>query len=226
MGNNICRVIAGVNVSAESMERFAALLRQEFKQPAILYQRDLRGRSVRDKRLVAARDANLRLLDIDAEITAELLARTALASMGDGNFLIRIADDEGSDVTYPAVDVLAHLYPGANLGWVLEADERPIPWNTKPFFLCPGNPPNWNSGVPVMAALLHVAQPGMQRLCPICRFVYCSNGKRGQCPSCGFVAYPFCGSGEAKQFAAVRLDAFAWGRCPPVSQTARVYASG
>jgi hypothetical protein len=214
MGNNICRVILGRAAPSDAAERFAGLLRGEVRRPTVIYRRDLRCRRVRDPRLVAARNADLRLLDIDPVTPPELLARVAAPAIGEGNFAIRVADDEDMETTLPAADALARLYQGVDLEWVLEPEDRPIPWNNEPFFLFPGNPPHWGLKVPLMAALLQIACPGQKRPCPLCRTEYTSRGDHGQCPSCGFVVQPFRTATEAKNRVQVLLDAFAWGRCP------------
>jgi hypothetical protein len=213
MGNGICRIILAADISLDLPAQFADSLRSEVHRPTSLYCRNLHGKSVRKPHLLAARDAGLCLIDVDPVIDPALLARVAAATFGENRFVVRTADDEGLDITWPSADVLARLYPGIDLAWALEPDETPIPWNTDPFYLFPGNPPHWSLKVPVMASLLRVVN-SLQRPCPMCQTVYSSKGERGQCPSCGFVAWPFRSAREATEIVSVPLDAYAWGRCP------------
>lgn len=214
MGNTICRVILSKDASSDVALRFGSVLRAEVQCPTMLYLRDLRGKRIRDPRLVAARDAEFRLMDLEPTTRPDVLVRTADATIGEGRFVVRVADDEVADRTLPDVDALERFYPGVELRWALEPDERPIPWNNDSFFLVPGNPSHWGLKVPLMAALLEAATPGSERPCPMCRTRYTSQGDRGQCPSCGFVAQPFRTLEEAIRRTRVPLDAFAWGRCP------------
>ena len=214
MGNSICRLILAKGTTSDAVAFFASVMRAKVKQPTSLYLRDLRGRQVRDLRLVAARDAELRILDISPATPPDTLAAIAASTFGQGRFIVRVADDEDEDATIPASTTLAQLYPGVNLDWVLMAEDRPFPWNSEPFFVCPGNPANWSLKIPLMATLLLVASPGQVRPCPGCRTPYTSKGDRGQCPSCGFVAWSFRTVSEARSIRGCPLDAFAWGRCP------------
>ena len=65
MNNSLCRLVLGREVPVSAVMSFALSLRSEIKRPTSLYLRDFSGRSVRDPRLVAARDANLRVIDVE-----------------------------------------------------------------------------------------------------------------------------------------------------------------
>ena len=132
---------------------------------------------------------------------------------------MRVTDDEGADAAIQEANGLSRLFPDIELGWVLEPEDRPIPWNIDPFYLRPGNPTHWSLKVPIMANLLNVAVPGQMRPCPMCHTQYTSNGERGQCSACGFIATPFRTRTEAKTISPVPLDAFGWGRCPRCRQS-------
>jgi hypothetical protein len=214
MGNSLCRVILGKQVPDEAVEALALLLRATLTRPSTLHLRDLAGRRVRNPGLLAARDAGLRLVDLDPGWPKGKLLPALGTALGADRFVLRVVDDEDRDVIEPHKDRLAELYPGLDLEWALEPEEQPVPWNRRAFFVCPHNPPQWGTHVPVMATLLSVATPGQSRPCPACRTVYTSRGERGQCPACGFVAYPFKAREEMTRQLPVPLDAFGWGRCP------------
>jgi hypothetical protein len=213
MGNNICRLILARDVDSAAAAAFAHAIRHCVKRPTSLYLRDLRGKSVRKGHLVAARDAGVRILDASQSLPADTLETAATATFGLGRFIVRIADDEDTDITLPNLAALEALYPGLDLNWLLEPEENPIPWDSEPFHIFPGNPESWGLKVPLVAAFLAPAMPGLPRPCPMCRFTYSTKGDRGQCPSCGFVAMPFRSLIEAKTIQKAHLDAWAFGNC-------------
>ncbi len=219
MGNSVCRLVLSREVPGSAVTDFARLLRSKVLRPTSLYLRDLSGRHIRDARLVAARDASVRIIDVEPITSVPLLQEAAELTLGQGRFVIRVADDEETDITVPNESAITNIFPGARLSWLLAPDERPIPWNVETYYLFPGNASNWSLQVPIMASLMHISTPSQTRSCPMCRTLYSSKGERGQCPACGFVATPFRTRHDAMTISPTPLDAFGWGRCSRCSGT-------
>src|SRR5688500_17662323 len=99
MGNSLCRIILGRDVDPSAVLTFAEPLRAKLTRPTKLHVRDLSGRSVRIPSLVAARDAGVRVVDIEPETVASTVEMISNQTIGSGRFVIRIVDDEGTDVT-------------------------------------------------------------------------------------------------------------------------------
>jgi hypothetical protein len=214
MGNYICRYILPPSTGREAVARISLHLRQTYRTPTVLHRRDLQGRNVRNPLFKILFDANIVLVDVEGRLKPDDLIDAGTKVFGGRAFLLRHADDDELDVTYPNAEWLKEAYGNVRLEQLLDPEEAPIPWNTETWYAYPRNPPEWDCSVPIMAALLQVARPGDPRECPICATTYTSKGDRGQCPSCGFVSWPFKSAAEATQFAAVPLDAFKWGHCP------------
>ena len=213
MGNTMCRIILAPAVPPAALQSLGQQLRSQVRQPVTLLLCDLIGTRVRVSEAVAARAAEVRLIDIEPSLSFEVLRAASDAALGDGAYCLRIADDEGRDEKFPSSDWLKQFYPAHDLAWLLEPQEKPVSWNTTAAYVCPGNPASWGLQVPMMLALLDVATPGVARRCPMCRTEYVSRGEKGQCPSCSFVAWPFRDQKQARYIQSVPLDAFAWGTC-------------
>ncbi|GEM_PF-4369891 len=211
------RIVLAPAVDRGLICSYAKLLRDSQKRFATLMLMDLAGRQVGEPLLKQVQSANVRLLDIDSLIRADVLRNAAVTVFGEANFLYREVDDEDTDICVPDAAWLDRTFKADGLAWLLLPEEEPIPWNRACFYVFPGNSEAWDVTVPVHAGLMTVARPGEPRACPACDTTYTSKRQdMCQCPSreCGFVARPFASVPEAKSIAPVPLDAFAWGTCP------------
>jgi len=213
IGNELVRIILEPGTPSDAARMLAKQLRVDHPRPTTVIHRSLREKKVRRPELKAARDADIAVVDVDSTAVAAVLQSAAIAAIGDGRFLLRACDDEELDVAYPDRNWIERIYQTTALDWLLEPEQDPIPWVNSAFYAIPSNPPDWDETVPIMATLLRVAFPGQARACPICNTNYVSHGGRGQCPSCGFVAFPFLSTADAFAWERVPLDAFAWGQC-------------
>lgn len=214
MGQNICRFVLLPSATKSAAETLARNLSSKVERIVTIYFRDLEGKRARTPELQDACAAAVRIVDIAPPLSFEVLKELGTSSFGENNFLLRVADDEELDQTYPSSEWLTSAYPQHDLDWLLDPEEDPIPWNTSSFYLFPNNPATWDLEVPLFLSLLNVALPNQTRPCPFCKSQYTSKGERGQCNACGFVAQPFQTKDQAKTILPVRLDAFAWGSCP------------
>jgi hypothetical protein len=211
------RIVLAPAIDPGLVRSYAQVLRDSQKRFATLLLLDLAGRQVRKPSLKHAQSANVRVMEIDSLIQADVLRNAAVAVFGETNFLYREVDDEDVDVCVPDAAWLGRTFKTDDLAWLLEPEEDPIPWNRTCFYVFPGNPAAWDVTVPIHAGLMTVARPGEPRACPSCGTTYTSKRQdMCQCPNrgCGFVAHPFASVPEAKSTVQVPLDAFAWGRCP------------
>ena len=213
MGNAICRLILSPDVTSDEIEAFAVILRRDSRRLITMHLRDLKRKRVRKEELLPIANSAVRIIDFEPSITFDDISISLSMSLGTSKSLYRLADDEGVDVTLPGVDWLRNVYPSHDLSILLEPDQTPIPWNTESIYVCPGNPDDVNSRVPIALSLLFVATPGAKRDCPMCKNSFVTVGERGQCNACGFISWPFNSKSEALQIATVPLDAFGYGRC-------------
>jgi hypothetical protein len=211
------RIVLSPDVDSSSVQEYARALRASQRRFAMLSLLDLDGRRVRKPQLKAAQEAKVRIVDIDSRIPADVLHGTACNVFGEPRLMYREVDEEEIDIYLPDAAWLQRTFGNADLGWLLESEEEPIPWNKQSFYVFPNNPDEWGVTVPLCAGLLAVARPGESRVCPMCGTEFTSKRQdMCQCPSsdCNFVSRPFASVNEARCIAEVPLSAFAWGTCP------------
>lgn len=213
MSNEICRLILSPDVTSDEIEVFAVILRRDSRRLLTMHLRDLKGKHVRKEELLPIAKSGVRIIDFEPSITFDEISIPISMSWGTSKSLYRFADDEDVDVTLHSDNWLRDVYSSFDLSILLEPDQSPIPWNTESIYVCPGNPDDINSRVPIALSLLFVATPGAKRNCPLCKNSFVTVGERGQCTACGFISWPFNSRSEALQIATVPLDAFRYGRC-------------
>jgi hypothetical protein len=216
VGNEFSHLILAPSVPDDAIEAFALFMRRRASRPGQLYLKDLAGRRVRKLSLIAARDAGVRLLEYEGTSTdprTEQL-RAAEATLGAGRFLYREQDDEETDICMPDPSWLVTTFGREDLGFLLELEEEPVPWNVRPYFIYPRVPDDWPIDLPLNPSFLVVAKPGEPRACPICGDVGVSKGLRRHCPVCSYIFEPFLDPADAQAIVPIPGDAFRYGQCP------------
>jgi hypothetical protein len=215
MSNHFCHMVLAPEVSRSQIESFARTLRAEQSRPTALTLCDLSGRSVRKPAYVAAKEAGVRLLEVESQLGHSVLIDAATRIFGKG-FLYREKDDEGLAVCHPNALWINNTFKRDDRGWLLELPHEPVPWSREAFYALPGNPPESSVTLGIQARFLRSARPNEVRECPMCGTAYQSKRERGQCPNrdCSFVWAPFKSREEAVAPVPVKLDAFTWTRCP------------
>jgi hypothetical protein len=218
--NHFRKLIVRPEVPDGAFHELAAALRSRHTRPVVLVICDLKGRKPRNDRLKQAQEVGVRQIDIQGNVPQALLIEICDSTLGPSNWLYREQDDEAVDVCIPSPDWLENAFHSSSLAWLLEIEERPVPWNRKSLYAFPGNPPDWTVEMPINARLLHVAQPLEPRPCPNCSESYISKrSDRCQCPHCGYIAMPFNTKQDAARPEVVSLDAFSGGRCSRCRQS-------
>jgi hypothetical protein len=100
-----------------------------------------------------------------------------------------------------------------DLGFLLELEEEPVPWNVRPFFIYPRVSADWPIDLPLNPNFLVIAKPGEPRACPVCGDVGVSKGVRRHCPVCRYIFEPFLDRADAQDIVPIPGDAFQHGRC-------------
>jgi len=182
MGNHFCHIVLAPEVSRSQIESFAKTLRAEQSRPTALTLCDLSGRSVRKPAYVAAKEAGVRLLEVESQLGHNVLIAAATRTFGTG-FLYREKDDEGLAVCHPNGLWISNTFKRDDLDWLLELPEERVPWSREGFYALPGNPPESPVTLGIQARFLRPARPNEVRECPMCGTAYQSKRERGQCPN-------------------------------------------
>ncbi len=215
MGSHFRKLILAPRVEEGSVRDLALRLRARSPHPVTLTFCDLAGRRVRNPQLRAAQAVGVRQVEIEGVVAQALLCELAESILGAGSWLYREQDDEELDVCHPGPQWLTGTFGAGDLSWLLQPEEKPVPWNRRSYYALPGNPDAWDVTVPIARRLLLAARPLEPRPCPSCGMEFASKRQdRCQCPHCGVVSRPFATMADALTLENAPLDAFGWGRCP------------
>ena len=146
-------MVLAPEVSRGQIESFAKTLRAEQSRPTALTLCDLSGRSVRKPAYVAAKEAGVRLLEVESQLGHNVLIDAATRIFGKG-FLYREKDDEGLAVCHPNALWINNTFKRDDLGWLLELPHERVPWSREGFYALPGNPPESPVTVGIQARFL------------------------------------------------------------------------
>ena len=213
MGNSLRRIILAPAVEYPDVVRFAEALRAA-QVPAVLTYATLESSKPRRPELRAARDARVRVVDLDTHATGERLVSIADETLIAGKYLYRDVDDEGRDECIPSREWLQATFAVSGLEWLLEPEEHPVPWESTNLYCFPLNPPELGVTFPFSVALLQVFAPGQPVSCPRCGVSFTPRRQRTQCPAEPSIVELFESDTDAMRTEAVPLDAWGHGRCP------------
>jgi hypothetical protein len=120
VANSLRRIILAPAVEYPDVVRFAEALRAA-QLPAVLTYATLESSKPRRPELRAARDARVRVVDLDTRATGERLVSIADETLIAGKYLYRDVDDEGRDECIPSREWLQATFAVSGLEWLLEA---------------------------------------------------------------------------------------------------------
>ena len=121
MGNSLRRIILAPAVPYEDVVRFAEALRAA-QVPALLTYCTLDSSTPRRAHVRAAKQAGVRVVDLDTPARSESLLSIADETLPRGNYLYRYVDDEDGDECIPSRDWLQSTFPG--LGSLIGCSRR------------------------------------------------------------------------------------------------------
>ncbi len=213
MGNSLRRIILAPAVPYEDVVRFAEALRAA-QVPALLTYCTLDSSTPRRVHVRAAKQAGVRVVEIDTPARSESLLSIADETLPRGSYLYRYVDDEDGDECIPSGDWLKSTFPVSDLEWLLAPEEHPVPWASTNLYSFPRNPPELGVTFPFSLALLQVFAAGQAVSCPRCGVSFIPKRPRTQCPGDATIVELFESPGDAMRTEQVPLDAWGYGKCP------------
>jgi hypothetical protein len=214
MGNSFSYLYLAPSVPESAVRELALRLKKASRQPFTLTFCDLEGRRLRKPHLKLAQERGVKRIEPAGRTPGELVLELATATFGEGSWLLREGDDEGTDICIPGPRWIKETYGPGDLSWLLRIEEEVVPWNRRNYHALPGNPDDWDVTVPIAVRLLTVARPLEPRPCPACGATFASKRQDlCQCPHCGNVSRPFPTREDALTIEPIPVDAWGFGQC-------------